>query len=1018
MMLARSSACVGAAAARRRPVARVAPAALARRWLLTGCATTEGLAAYAARFGADALVPSSRMARTPGGGWRLPALVFGGDDLGAPVGDRMGLLHVAVLRRGVNAVLLDGDALFARRNPASELFTPRPLERDWEAHALRRLAGPGGKVAREELLVMLRLAVGPARFEPGTGVDVADVPARLAAALTALDLQSVDVLHVHVPASPATFPPDRMGALLRTLEECVASGHISYYGIGADAFTAVDAPPPPSTASAGTSSAASTTVDPLDPTAGQPLRALFGAAEGLRGHAASRRAELLRQATAAGVPFPLGNTLGRPDFAATTGTPGAEDSGDGAPPDADTVWRGGVKSHPSRQQQRTGSASSAPAPGTPLPPSAQHQQHPAPDGHHLVALTYPLSPTRPLAVLPTVVDGSGTPFSAAELAARYGVAQLVRAPLDVPVVVPASGTLFVGGGGSALGDGAPAAGAAATAGPAPLAPRTFRCVSPSAHPEWHPSLLMPQINDVLNYCVHLEVLWERAVKGEVDAARRAAAAAPPPGKTGGAPAHAVGAGDGPAFALPPPPPGPAGGLPMSHASPGVRAALARMFPSADATSSASQPPGSHPHPSLSNVTNATSGAPASGAGPDLAVALRPEDVGWARLLAQHWERVDNPADWTALKGRRIGPALARLAAATRGVDSVREWVGAYTQLMGQLVARIDVLMEQTAHHRSAAAAAALDAALPALAGALPASADGTGSIVPRLLTALLCTPIDAVATEVPEAFGARRKPADELRSRVAAKVRDAQAAAAAAAAPLSGAAAGTSSSSGSEASAEDAAQEARLAARAAEIDAFIAGIVRQARAGRGGTGVTAPSAVVAGSRTGAGGVRLVGSDATAVPVRTAAAAAEQPAGAIAPGPEAAAVPAGSDASTANGDDGSAEMAADAAAGTHRAKHVAVSPLLLRSASSAAAAPPIPFAAVQAAFGDARLRAAFTAAAASGLPDWELPPGVAAAGKDGVAAAAGELAPLQAAVRRASVAVGRLPPAAGGAAARR
>lgn len=1004
-MLARSARVGGAstaatAAARRRPAARThdaltttaAAAAAARRWLLTGAATTEGLAAYAARFGADALVPSRRMARTPGGGWRLPALVFGGDDLGSPVGDRMGLMHVAVLRRGVNAVLLDGDALFARRNPRSELFTPRPLERDWEAHALRRLAGPGGKVARGELLVMLRLAVGPARFEPGLTVGVDDVPARLAAALTALDLQSVDVLHVHVPASPADFPPERMAALLRTLEECVASGHIQYYGIGADAFTAVDAAPQ--------SAKPGTAADPLDPTAGQPLRALFGAAEGLRGHAARRRVELLLQATAAGAPFPLGNTLGRPDFAASAGAPGAEDSGEGAPPEADTVWRGGVESHPAAERgSGTARQRAQQAPGG-EPSSPSLAQHPSPDGHHLVALTYPLSPTRPLAILPTVVDSAGTPFSVAELAARYGVAQFVRAPLDVPVVIPASGTLFAGGGGSALGDGGAPPPSGTAPAPAPLAPRIFRCVSPQGHPEWHPSLLMPQINDVLNYCVHLEVLWERAVKAEVDAARKAAAAKHTGGGAAASPAAGA-AGDTPAFALPPPPAGPAGALPTSHALPAVRAALARMFPQQQHEHDAATS-GSVPHPSLSNVTNATSGAPPPGSGPDLSVSLRPEDVGWARLLAQHWERVDNHADWTALKGRRIGPALARLAAATRGVDSVREWVGAYTQLMGQLIARVDVLMEQTAHHRSAAAAAALDAALPDLAAALPSAADGGGgSVVPRLLTALLCTPIDAVTTEVAEAFGARRKPAEELRSRVASKVRESEAAAAAAAAPSP--AAGPSSS----ASAEDAAQEARLAARAAEIDAFIAGVVRQARAGRGGTGVNAPAAVVSGSKTGAGGVRLVGSDATAVPA-SATPASSRPADATGVSTTATAPPSASDAAAASaGDDCTAAPADDAAAAPHRSTHVAVSPALLQSAG---AAPPIPFAAVQAAFGDPRLREAFTAAAASGLPDWELPPGV----EPSAAGGKGELAPLQAAVRRASEAVGRLPPPAGGA----
>ncbi len=92
----------------------------------------------------------------------------------------------------------------------------------------------------------------------------------------------------------------------------------------------------------------------------------------------------------------------------------------------------------------------------------------------------------------------------AQLAARYGITQFVRAPFDCSVLAPMSGTL-------ALAKEAPLKNIAidtSTAGSSSLAQttRAFRCVSTAPHSVARPADWMAGLNSALNAAIHLEVL--------------------------------------------------------------------------------------------------------------------------------------------------------------------------------------------------------------------------------------------------------------------------------------------------------------------------------------------------------------------------------------------------------------------------------------------------------------------------------------------------------------------------------
>jgi hypothetical protein len=350
---------------------------------------------------------------------------------------------------------------------------------------------------------------------------------------------------------------------------------------------------------------------------------------------------------------------------------------------------------------------------------------------------------------------------------------------------------------------------------------------------------------------------------------------------------------------------------------------------------------------------------------DPATGLRPGDVSWARIIAGSFDRVDNASEWAAIKGRRVLPALSRVGAVTRGVESAREWASAYAMAMGALLGRLDVLMEQAQHHRAAAAEAALVAAVPDLAA--------TPSPAGKLLRMLFSVPgVDAVATEAPEAYGARRKAGDALRAAAAEKAEARRAR-------------GTGTEDAGETAAETAAEAARVAARTAEIDALIVTTVRDAelqRAAGGGAGVP-------------GVIEAVSGDADPAP-RMVPALAPRPADASPPAPAS---------------EEQLEMLMSAVAaparGTRNASpapsppppapdkgRCAVDPGLFTSPAAT-----LPQADVRAALADPALRSALERAASGGLPDWPDP--LAGAPRDA------ELAPLQEAVRRAAASVRRL-----------
>ena len=416
---------------------------------------------------------------------------------------------------------------------------------------------------------------------------------------------------------------------------------------------------------------------------------------------------------------------------------------------------------------------------------------PAGDRHHLVSVMYPMSLTRPWPAVPAVTDSRDLrqSLSASDLASRYGLAQFIRAPFDAWQDMPAADTL--------LGLGSAEGGAAALQHE--RVSRLFRCVDTpernksdaaavpasdvgvvteldtsaarsSASP---PGSDLAALSDALNAAVHLEFAWED--KGVAAAVEAAAAQL------------AVGTVEDSAAVAPP-----------------------------DDAGDERNAPTTAPLDNAATAYLATLMAPTTMA---VAQPLLSDDVRWARTLAANLDRLDSWAEWRELRGRRILPALARVAAVARRVPDAREWCVAYVAAVSEVAARVDALQEAGQAARAVKVSAVLDAAVPGLA-ATPHLHAKTA----RLL--LSAAPlVDTLLTEVPEAFGLRRRSPRDV-----AAVREATIAAAASAAVSRGAVpANNSSDAGAPQSSpfggSELALESRLAARSAEIDALIASVV-------------------------------------------------------------------------------------------------------------------------------------------------------------------------------------------------
>ena len=121
-----------------------------------------------------------------------------------------------------------------------------------------------------------------------------------------------------------------------------------------------------------------------------------------------------------------------------------------------------------------------------------------------VAISSPASLQAPGPLLPAAVDGAGRTWSVAELAARRGMAVLLTAPLDCQLPARAFEAAV------AAGEGRPPPAAAA-----PAAVRPFRCVDAPLHVDRHPSRLAALLNDIVNFAIHCELLWDRRVRALV-----------------------------------------------------------------------------------------------------------------------------------------------------------------------------------------------------------------------------------------------------------------------------------------------------------------------------------------------------------------------------------------------------------------------------------------------------------------------------------------------------------------------
>lgn len=381
------------------------------------------------------------------------------------------------------------------------------------------------------------------------------------------------------------------------------------------------------------------------------------------------------------------------------------------------------------------------------------------EAHRCVAISSPASLHAPGVLLPTVVDASGAPWSVAQLAERYGMTLFLTSPLDCMLPAPDFEAAFDGG-------------ARERERHPGEENRPFRCVDAPLHLDSHPSRVAPLLNDVVNFAIHLELMWEREVKKAVVEARQAEQSQEAR-QTDQTEQTGEGRGSTTADALSgaAAPPGEGAGAPGEQRSPGpsgVPAAAAYGDELVASGGSAAAPPSAL----------AGDGEPPSAT---LQVSdLQPTDVAWAQILVA---RGAHPGfltltEWQHVKHLRIMPALTRLASVVQGVEVAREWAQAYRGLMGDLMGKMELVIEQLHGHQArtlshqlqdliaqqlaasgAAAGAATGAAGPGPAAApAPASlnVDGnwgresTASLQSVVAQLMLSFPNAVLLSEVPE----------------------------------------------------------------------------------------------------------------------------------------------------------------------------------------------------------------------------------------------------------------------------
>jgi hypothetical protein len=298
------------------------------------------------------------------------------------------------------------------------------------------------------------------------------------------------------------------------------------------------------------------------------------------------------------------------------------------------------------------------------------------EAHRCVAISSPASLHSPSVLLPTVVDASGAPWSVAQLAERYGMTLFLTSPLDCMLPAPDFEAAFDGG-----------------ARDRERHPgeenRPFRCVDAPLHLDSHPSRLAPLLNDVVNFAIHLELMWEREVKKAVTDARQAQQAEQAQlveQTEEGRGSTDAGSVSGAAV----PSDGRSAGAGEQRAAGPLSLPAAAAHRDELAASAGAAPPS----------TLDGDGEPPSAA---LQVSdLQPTDVAWAQILVA---RGTHPGfltltEWQHVKHLRIMPALTRLASVVQGVEVAREWAQAYRGLMGDLMGKMELVIEQLHGHQA------------------------------------------------------------------------------------------------------------------------------------------------------------------------------------------------------------------------------------------------------------------------------------------------------------------------------
>jgi hypothetical protein len=249
----------------------------------------------------------------------------------------------------------------------------------------------------------------------------------------------------------------------------------------------------------------------------------------------------------------------------------------------------------------------------------------------------------------------------------------------------------------------------------------FRCIETPEHRDHHPTRVTALLNDVINFAIHCEVLWERSVRATVleDWALAAKTKTARTGTGSGRRSDAA--------------------TSNVDAHPASWSALATE----DGGGGDDTPLPAGPVPELHDT-----------------------DVAWARIVAQQLQRrPDLPftlLEWEYAKNRRMRPAMSRLLHAVRGSDGAREWASAYKAFMSELSGKVDIFVEQA--HSFAAQHAAREVAR--IVGKPVAPPPALHATVASLL--LASVPGAILVSEVPELFGLRPRSAGRAAAAAAA----------------------------------------------------------------------------------------------------------------------------------------------------------------------------------------------------------------------------------------------------------